>query len=68
VSDIPHHVKCREKGRKAWVFLAPDGVSRLRVHAARFSSEAAAQALIDANAADNPDWEFRAQPINGKGD
>jgi hypothetical protein len=54
-----HYVKCREVGRKAWAFLAPDGVSRLRVHAARFSDAAKAQALIDANAADNPEWEFK---------
>ena len=55
------YVQCRMVGRKQWRFLTPkDGLNRLRVHAARFETLAKAQALIDANAADNPEWEWRA--------
>jgi hypothetical protein len=59
----PAFVKCREKGRKTWAFLTPGaGLNRLRVHAARFDTLAKAQALIDENAADNPEWDFKAVP------
>ena len=54
------YVKCREVGRKQWGFLARDGVNRLRVHALRFEDLAKAQALIDENKDDNPEWEFKA--------
>jgi hypothetical protein len=55
-------IKVREKGRKAWAFLARGGTSRLRVHASRFETPEKAQALIDANAADNPEWEWKVVP------
>ena len=53
------YVKCREVGQKTWAFLARDGVNRLRVHAVRFENAEKAQALIDANKDDNPEWEFK---------
>jgi hypothetical protein len=53
------HIKVRERGKKAWAFLANGGVNRLRVHASIFASVERAQALIDANAADNPEWEWK---------
>ena len=59
----PHFVKCRELGKKSWVFLSSKGTSRLRVHAIRFASAERAQALIGDNAADNPEWEFKITPV-----
>ena len=53
------YVKCRRVGRKTWLFLNANGVTRLRIHAGRFETVEKAQALIDANAADNPEWEFK---------
>lgn len=54
------YVKCRMKGQKAWRFLTSrGGLNRLRIHAATFKSKEAAQALIDENAADNPEWEWK---------
>lgn len=53
------HIKVRERGRKAWAFLARGGTSRLRVHALTFATAARAQALIDANAAENPEWDWK---------
>ena len=61
-APIPHYVKVRLIGRKAWAFLARGGTSRLRVHALRFDSLEKAQGLIDENAADNPEWEWKAVP------
>lgn len=58
----PSHIKCRERGRKTWAFLARGGVSRLRVHALRFETAEKAQALIDENAPDNPEWEWKVVP------
>jgi hypothetical protein len=55
------YVKCREVGKAKFAFLTPKmGLNHLKVHAARFESLEKAQALIDANAADNPEWEFKA--------
>lgn len=55
------YVKCREKGRKRFAFLTSNGgLNSLRVHAARFETLAKAQALIDENTAENPEWEFLA--------
>lgn len=54
------YIKCREKGRKAWWFLSDNGINRLRVHAVRFADIDAAQRVIDANRADNPEWDFKA--------
>ena len=53
------YVKCRKKGRKTWLFLTANGVNRLRIHAGRFETVEKAQAQIDANTADNPEWEFK---------
>ena len=54
------HIKIREKGKKAWYFLTSrGGMNRLRVHAATFKDEAAAQAVIDENKADNPEFEWK---------
>ncbi len=61
MSDQVAFVKCREVGRKSWAFLTSNGeLNRLRIRAARFSSLEKAQALIDENSADNPEWEFKA--------
>ena len=54
------HVKCREVGKKKFLFLTSNGgLNNLRIHAATFASREKAQALVDENAADNPEWEFR---------
>lgn len=59
-----HHVKVREKGTRSWSFLTSSGgTNRLRIHAAQFTAEQAAR-LIAENAGDNPEWEFRYQPID----
>lgn len=63
--NATHYVKCREKGSKGWTFLTSNGCSRLRIHAARFVNAEIAQAFIDANAADNPEWEFRVIAASG---
>jgi hypothetical protein len=56
----PVYVKLREKGSKQWGFLSSKGgVTHLRIHAARFANAEKAQTLIDTNAADNPDWEWK---------
>jgi hypothetical protein len=56
------YVQCRKVGAKAWRYLTSrDSLNRLRIHAARFESVAKAQALIDANRDDNPEWEWRVQ-------
>lgn len=55
-------IKVRELGDKRWVFLARGGTTRLRVHALRFESYDKANALIEENAADNPEWEWKAVP------
>lgn len=60
--DMAAHVKCRLKGRKTWAFLARGGTNRLRIHALRFETMEKAQALVDENAEDNPEWEFKAVP------
>lgn len=53
------YIKIREVGKKTWKFLARDGSTRLRIHAASFADETAAQRLIDENKADNPEWEWK---------
>lgn len=54
------HVKVRERGDKRFKFLTSRGsLNSLRVHAASFESAEKAQAFIDANAPDNPEFEFR---------
>lgn len=60
--SAPSFIKVREVGKKTWAFLARGGTSRLRVHALRFATAEKAQALIDDNAADNPEWEWRVVP------
>jgi hypothetical protein len=52
-------IKVREKGRKSWSFLSRGGTNRLRIHAVRFETREKAQALIDENAPDNPEWEWK---------
>lgn len=60
MADAPA-IKVRKRGSKRWDFLTPKGgVTHLRIHAAGFPTVAAAQAVVDASAADNPDWEWRA--------
>jgi predicted short-subunit dehydrogenase-like oxidoreductase (DUF2520 family) len=59
LEHAPCYIKVRENGRKAWAFLSRGGTSRLRIHAIRFSSRDRAQSLIDENAPDNPEWEWK---------
>jgi hypothetical protein len=55
-------IKVRELGKKRWAFLAANGTNALRVHGVRFSSYQRAQAVIDANAPENPGWEWKIVP------
>lgn len=53
-------IKVKKAGEKAWYFLTPrGGMIRLRIHAAQFDTAEKAQAVIDANAADNPGFEWK---------
>lgn len=62
---MSHAIKCRETGGKSWSFLSSGGgLNRLKIHAARFDSKDKAQAVIDANKDDNPDWEWKVVPLN----
>lgn len=61
------YIKVRERGRNTWVFLARGGTSRLRVHALQFATPERAQALIDDNAPDNPEWEWKVVPLGDGG-
>lgn len=63
MNNCTHHVKCREKGKKTWKFMTPrGGLNSLRIHAAQFTEEKA-KAFIEENTPDNPEWEFKSQPI-----
>lgn len=53
------HINVREIGKKQWRFLSGNGTNRLRIHALNFETRDKAQALIDDNAADNPEWEWK---------
>lgn len=54
------YVKVRERGTIQFNFIAPGGrTTRLKIHAARFESREKAQAFIDANAPDNPEFEWK---------
>lgn len=54
------HIKLREKGKRQWAFLTSrGGTNYLRIHAARFETVESAQKVIDENAADNPEWEWK---------
>lgn len=55
----PHYVKVREAGARRWAFLSAKGTTSLRVRAVRFGTKERAQALIDENASDNPEWEWK---------
>jgi hypothetical protein len=61
VADIAM-IKVREVGATRWQFLSRDGTTKLRVHALRFPSYDKAQALIEENVADNPEWEWKTVP------
>jgi len=56
-------VKVREKGKKQWAFLTRNGTNRLRVHASQFASKEVAQKFVDANAPDNPEWEWKVVEV-----
>lgn len=64
MADQAHYVKVRKLGAKRWTFLARNGTNSLRVHAIRFASKERAQTLIDENAPENPDWEWKTVPVN----
>lgn len=53
------YIKVRERGSKSWSFLGRVGTYRLKMHASRFVSAEKAQEVIDGNAADNPEWEWK---------
>lgn len=59
---MTHYVQCREIGKKRWAFLSRDGVTRLKIHALRFTEDQANK-LIEENAPDNPEWEFQVIKI-----
>jgi hypothetical protein len=62
---VSYHVKVREPGAKRFYFLTSNGgMNALRIHAAIFASAEKAQALIDANAPDNPGWDWKVQPAS----
>lgn len=52
-------IKLRLKGKKRWAFLSSRGTNLLRIHAVQFATADKAQALIDENRDDNPEWEWR---------
>lgn len=52
-------IKLRLKGKKRWAFLSSRGTNLLRIHAVRFATADKAQALIDENSDDNPEWDFQ---------
>lgn len=54
-------IKVRKQGEARWRFLTPSGgTNNLRIHAALFPDVAAAQAVVDASASDNPGWDWKA--------
>lgn len=55
---IEYAIKIRRVGAKSWWFLSGTGINRLRIHASRFSDEAKAQSMLDANAP-NSDYEWK---------
>lgn len=60
MSDTPTFIKVREVGKTRWAFLGSGGrTTSLRIHAVRFASKDRAQAIIDENAPDNPEWEWK---------
>jgi hypothetical protein len=59
---MAYNIKCKLKTEKRYAFLTSSGgCNHLRVHAARFETKEKAQAVIDENAADNPEWDFKVQ-------
>lgn len=60
---MTHYVKVREAGRKTWKFLARNGTTRARVHAARFTAEKAAQCVADIYAENAGAWDAKAVPL-----
>jgi hypothetical protein len=56
---MSHAVKCREVGKKKWAFISRGGINNLRIHALQFAGAEKAQAFIDVNKDDNPEWEFK---------
>ncbi len=56
---MSYAIKVRFRDQKRWDFLSPHGTSRLRIHAAQFASAERAQALVDENKDDNPEWEWK---------
>lgn len=57
---MTYAIKCRMAGEKTFGFLTPKGgVNKLKIHAGQFPTKERAQAVIDENAGDNPEWEFK---------
>lgn len=54
------YIKLKLRTDKRYGFLTPSGgVNHLKVHAARFDSVEKAQAIINENVTDNPEWDWR---------
>lgn len=57
-------VKCRRPNEARFRFVTPDGRrNSLIIHAARFSSEEAAQRTIELNTPATPEWEWKVVPL-----
>jgi hypothetical protein len=53
------HIKVRKRGERRFNFLtSKGGINHLRIHAAIFDDQKAVQ-FVEANAPDNPDFEWR---------
>lgn len=57
-SPVPtHHVKVRQVGKQRWVFLTSrGGTNNLRIHAAQFTEDRAAQCVEDIHTENPGDW------------
>jgi hypothetical protein len=55
-----HAIKFKEKTKKSWYFLKPNGEgTRLKIHAGQMSKEKAEQNCISLSKL-NPDFDFKA--------
>jgi hypothetical protein len=57
-------IKWKHKEDKKYVFMTSNGGGNsLKIHAARFETAEAAQKVINDNAADNTDFNFKVQVV-----
>lgn len=58
-----YYIKFRTAGKGAWFFATPRGeATRLRIHAARFDSKEAAEAVAANDQKINPELDFKVVP------